>query len=96
MPSKFRAIPLAQPGPGHLHLGMRSYDMAHQKRLEERACREACELRDHKLQHVGKAERLQRIEGPATCQPAQAGQLVPARRDGSRPHDECGRLDSVA
>src|SRR4029078_3734895 len=70
--------------------------MADQQRLKERAYREACQLRDHKVQDGGKSERLDRVECTATCRPAQLGQLIPTRRDGSRSHDKRGRLDSTA
>jgi len=36
-----------------MHLNLRPHDMAHQQRLEKRACREAGQRRSHKAQHVG-------------------------------------------
>jgi Protein of unknown function (DUF3326) len=96
IPGKLRAIPIPQPRGGHMHLDLRPHDMAYQQRLEKRACREAGQRRNHKAQDVGKCECLQRVERTAACHLAQPRQLIPVRRDGSRPHDERRRLDVIA
>src|SRR4029078_4768667 len=96
MLGKLRAISIPQSRGSHLNLDLLPYNMAHQQRLEKRTRREACQLRDHKVQHVGKSECLQRVERTAACQPAQPSQLIPSCRDGSGPNDERGRFHSVA